>query len=115
MNHVEPLCRAQTKICQSIFKSIHSNGHTATRTNEQLYSMALDKFLADRYVVGTCPKCGYDDARGDQCDNCGSLLNPTELINPKYAPFQPSAQMRSYHIFFLEVPCQLGVFLGNLL
>lgn len=76
-------CRAQTKICQSIFKSIHTNGHTATRTNEQLYSTALDKFLADRYVVGTCPKCGYDDARGDQCDNCGSLLNPTELKDPR--------------------------------
>jgi methionyl-tRNA synthetase len=79
------ICRAQTQICQSIFNSIHTNGHTATRTNEQLYSTALDKFLADRYVVGTCPKCAYDDARGDQCDNCGSLLNPTELKDPRYA------------------------------
>lgn len=52
-------------------------------TNEQLYSLALDKFLADRYVTGTCPRCGYDDARGDQCDNCGALLNPTELVNPR--------------------------------
>ncbi len=50
---------------------------------EQLYSEALGKFLADRFVVGTCPKCKYEDARGDQCDACGNLLNPTELINPK--------------------------------
>lgn len=50
---------------------------------EQLFSEALGKFLADRFVTGTCPKCRYEDARGDQCDGCGNLLNPTELVNPK--------------------------------
>ena len=42
-----------------------------------------DRFLADRYIVGTCPKCGNENAYGDQCENCGSSLNPTDLINPK--------------------------------
>ena len=91
-------CRAQTQITQGIFRRIHDNGHLVERTNKQLYSLALDKFLADRYVVGTCPKCGYEDARGDQCDNCGSLLNPTELRNPrcKFSGTQPVLRETSH-------------------
>jgi methionyl-tRNA synthetase len=97
-------CRAQTAICQDIFNSIHANGRTVTRTNEQLYSTALDKFLADRYVVGTCPKCGYEDARGDQCDSCGALLNPTELKSPKCKFSGTTPELRPTTHLYIDLP-----------
>lgn len=70
---------------QEFFKTMHDNGCFETQTTEQLYDAKEDQFLADRYVVGTCPKCGYHEAYGDQCESCGSSLNATDLINPKSA------------------------------
>jgi methionyl-tRNA synthetase len=75
----------QTEIVQDIFTKVHKAGFINQHTIQQLYSQASDMFLADRYVKGTCPNCGYEDARGDQCENCGKLLDPTDLINPKSA------------------------------
>lgn len=72
----------QTEIVQDIFKRVDENGYIFEKEIEQLYCEHDKRFLADRYVSGTCPKCGYEEARGDQCDNCGTLLDPTELINP---------------------------------
>lgn len=74
----------QTKIAQDIFLKLHKNGYLEERTTIQPFCEDPDhqSFLADRFVEGTCPKCQYDDARGDQCDKCGSLLDPLELINP---------------------------------
>ena len=66
-----------------IFLKLHKEGFLEERTTKQPYCEKHDSFLADRFVEGTCPKCGYDDARGDQCDKCGSLLDPFDLINPK--------------------------------
>lgn len=71
---------------------------------DQLYSEALGKFLADRFVVGTCPKCKYEDARGDQCDACGTLLNPTELINPKCKFSGTKPVIKSTRHIFLDLP-----------
>ncbi len=73
----------QTEIVQSIFKKVDENGYIKEAEIEQLYCEHDQRFLADRYVTGECPKCGSPGARGDQCDECGSLLDPTELINPK--------------------------------
>lgn len=73
----------QTEIAQDIFMRLHSNGYLSDRTSEQLYCEQHHAFLADRFVEGTCPKCNYDDARGDQCDKCGALLDPRELIEPR--------------------------------
>lgn len=73
----------QTEIAQDIFMKLHDNGFLEEKTTEQLYCEVHNAFLADRFVEGTCPKCGYEDARGDQCDKCGSLLNPLELIDPR--------------------------------
>ncbi len=53
------------------------------KTEKQLYSNKEKRFLADRFVTGTCPVCGYEEARGDECPNCGSNLSPLELINPR--------------------------------
>jgi methionyl-tRNA synthetase len=62
---------------------LEANGLLEERVTKQVYSIDDKRFLPDRYVEGTCPICGFEDARGDQCDNCGSLLDPTELINPR--------------------------------
>jgi len=73
----------QTKISQSIFLKCEANGFTSEAIVTQLYCEHHKSFLADRFVGGTCPLCGFDDASGDQCDKCGKLLNATELVNPK--------------------------------
>lgn len=74
---------AQTEISQEMFLKLHENGYLLQESMTQLYCEKHDGFLADRFVEGTCPKCGYDDARGDQCDTCGTLLDPKDLINPR--------------------------------
>lgn len=73
----------QTEIAQDIFMKLHQNGYLEEKTTEQLYCEVHKSFLADRFVEGTCPNCFYDDARGDQCDKCGLLLDPLQLINPR--------------------------------
>ena len=70
---------------QEFFKTMHTNDCFETQTTEQLYDAKEDQFLADRYVVGTCPKCNNSEAYGDQCESCGSSLNATDLIEPKSA------------------------------
>ena len=72
------------KTSQDFFLTLYNQGgQFEEHTIEQYYDKEFDQFLADRYITGTCPKCGYEEAFGDQCENCGSDLSPTELINPK--------------------------------
>jgi methionyl-tRNA synthetase len=73
----------QTEIAQSIFMKLYENGYLEEQIMRQLYCPEHNGYLADRYVEGECPKCHYEDARGDQCDKCGGLLDPFELINPR--------------------------------
>jgi len=94
----------QTEIVQSVFRRVHSGGWLKEQVVEQLYSESLGRFLADRFVEGTCPKCGYADARGDQCDQCGSLLNPTELIKPRCKVSGTTPILRSTNHLFLDLP-----------
>jgi methionyl-tRNA synthetase len=65
------------------FKKLHLQGDFIEQTTDQLYDEDAQQFLADRFVVGTCPKCGHTEAYGDQCEACGSSLNATDLIRPK--------------------------------
>ena len=65
------------------FRKLYDNGKFITKESEQYYDPEAKTFLADRYIVGTCPKCGAEGAYGDQCEKCGSTLSPEELINPK--------------------------------
>lgn len=65
------------------FRKLYDDGKFIEETTEQLYDAKADQFLADRFVTGTCPKCGNEEAYGDQCEKCGSSLNATDLINPK--------------------------------
>ncbi|CAB4256137.1 similar to Saccharomyces cerevisiae YGR264C MES1 Methionyl-tRNA synthetase [Maudiozyma barnettii] len=73
----------QTEIAQNIFTELNDNGFLEEQSMKQLYCEEHNSYLADRFVEGECPKCHYDDARGDQCDKCGALLDPFELINPR--------------------------------
>ncbi len=68
---------------QQFFKDLLENGYIEDKVTEQLYSQQDNKFLADRYVVGTCPKCGFAEARGDECQKCGASYEATDLINPR--------------------------------
>ena len=65
------------------FKQLYDQGDFLEETGAQLYDAEAEQFLADRFVTGTCPKCGYEEAYGDQCEQCGSSLNATDLIHPK--------------------------------
>lgn len=67
----------------AFFKKLYDQGTFIEKTTEQFYDEEQQQFLADRYITGTCPHCGYEKAYGDQCENCGTSLNPLELINPK--------------------------------
>ncbi len=73
----------QTEISQSIFKDLDEAGFIKEETSERTYCEKDNIFLADRFVEGTCPQCGYEDARGDQCDSCGRLLEPENLVDPR--------------------------------
>ena len=73
------------RLTQDFARALWKNGHLEIRSTRQVYSKADGRFLPDRYVIGTCPHCGYDRARGDQCENCTRVLDPTDLINPRSA------------------------------
>ena len=66
-----------------IFKTLYDKGAFIEQTSEQFYDQEAKQFLADRYITGTCPRCNYEKAYGDQCESCGSTLNATDLIDPK--------------------------------
>ncbi len=70
------------RLTQHFAGVLADRGLIEERSEKQMYSPTDGRFLPDRYIEGTCPNCGYDDARGDQCDNCGKLLDPVDLINP---------------------------------
>ncbi|HRE45174.1 MAG TPA: methionine--tRNA ligase [Terricaulis sp.] len=70
-------------LTQAFCEALEKNGLIEERVSKQIYSVDDGRFLPDRYVEGTCPHCGFERARGDQCDNCGTLLDPIELINPR--------------------------------
>lgn len=71
------------QMSQDFFKTLYDAGKFTEETSEQYFDEQAGEFLADRYIVGTCPNCGNENAYGDQCEKCGSTLSPSELINPK--------------------------------
>ena len=94
----------QTEIVQGIFKDIEKNGFIKEHSMEQLHCAHCNRFLADRYVRGTCPHCGYEDARGDQCENCGKLLEPTELKAPRCSTCGATPEPRSTKHLYIDLP-----------
>lgn len=93
-----------TEITQELFKDLDKNGYIKEHTNKQLFCPHCNMFLADRYVHGICPKCGSEKARGDQCDDCGSLLDPTELKEPKCATCGNTPEVRETKHLYIDLP-----------
>ncbi|MFE7566698.1 methionine--tRNA ligase [Streptomyces sp. NPDC057539] len=92
------------EITQHFARRLKENGFIEERAIRQVFSIADDRFLPDRYIVGTCPHCGYDKARGDQCENCTRVLDPTDLINPRSA-ISGSSELEvreTKHLFLLQ-------------
>ncbi len=90
------------QIAQDFFTALLENGYLYKESQELMYSEAENRYLPDRYVEGTCYICGYDSARGDQCDNCGNLMDATKLINP-HSRMKPDDKLtirESEHYFF---------------
>lgn len=94
----------QTKIAQDIFTKLHERDLLIEDVVEQLYCEACQRFLADRFVEGTCPFCQYEDARGDQCDKCGKLINAPELKQPQCKLCRTTPHLRSSRHLFLDLP-----------
>ncbi|TFH37269.1 MAG: methionine--tRNA ligase [Anaerolineales bacterium] len=92
------------RIAQDFFSRLFEKEYLYRQTQQQLYSEDEARFLPDRYVEGTCPRCGFKDARGDQCDNCGSLLDALELINPRSKTDGSTPVVRETEHFFLDLP-----------
>jgi methionyl-tRNA synthetase len=92
-----------TEITQHIFLKLHENGYIHERVLSQLFCEKDQRFLADRYVLGTCPHCGYTDARGDQCENCGKLLDPIELVDPRCSVCSTKPVVRETQHLFIDL------------
>ena len=92
------------RIAQDFFSHLYKGEYLYRETQRQLYSESEERFLPDRYVEGTCPICGFTEARGDQCDNCGNLLDALELIDPRSATDGSRPVIRKTEHFFLDLP-----------
>jgi methionyl-tRNA synthetase len=90
-------------VSQKMFLALNKNGCLYKETQAQWYSPAQQKFLPDRYVEGTCYICGYDNARSDQCDKCGSLLEPGKLINPRSKIDGSVPQLKDTEHYYLDL------------
>lgn len=94
----------QTDVCHEIFHQLDKNGFITESVVEQLYCESCPRFLADRFVEGTCPYCAFDDARGDQCDKCGKLINAPDLKNPRCKVCRAAPILKSSNHLFLDLP-----------
>ncbi len=91
------------KTTQNFFKKVYENGYIKEGTIKVFYSSEEKRFLPDRYVRGTCPKCGYKDANGDQCEKCASVFDSTQLINPRSALTNKPMEIKEATHLFLKL------------
>jgi methionyl-tRNA synthetase len=94
----------QTEVTQDIFLKLDKAGHICERTIEQFYCSKCERFLADRYIRGNCPVCGSADARGDQCEACGKLLDPTDLKNPQCSACGSTPSLQKTNHLYIDLP-----------
>ncbi|HNV42477.1 MAG TPA: methionine--tRNA ligase [Ornithinibacter sp.] len=91
-------------VAQELFTRVWENGYMVERTQRGAISPTTGRTLPDRYIEGTCPLCGYGEARGDQCDNCGNQLEPEDLINPRSKINGETPEFIETQHFFLDLP-----------
>jgi methionyl-tRNA synthetase len=104
------------RVTQELFLGLYKNGYVVPQKAMGAVSPSTGRTLPDRYIEGTCPICGYDSARGDQCDNCGNQLDPVDLINPRSRINGEVPKFVETEHFFLDLPAlagSLGKWLGN--
>ncbi|MFZ0218428.1 MAG: methionine--tRNA ligase [Candidatus Dormiibacterota bacterium] len=92
------------RVVQDLFRTLYAKGYIVARTQLGAFSPSTGRTLPDRYIEGTCPICGYPEARGDQCDNCGNQLDPTDLIDPHSRINGETPEFRETEHFFIELP-----------
>ncbi len=104
------------RVTQEMFLEQLQSGHIDKRTSEQFYDPDAGRFLPDRYIEGTCPHCSYEDARGDQCDNCGRTLDPTDLIEPRSKLSRATPVLRETEHFYFrysDFTDEISAYLGS--
>ncbi|MBU7044663.1 MAG: methionine--tRNA ligase [Theionarchaea archaeon] len=94
----------QHAITQDIFLKLYENGYIFEQELEQTYCQECERFLADRYIEGQCPHCGYENARGDQCENCGKIYDSKDLINARCSLCGGTPIIRNTNHLFLDLP-----------
>ncbi len=92
-----------TQVVHDVFLTLMKNGYLYKGVTQQFYDPQAQRFLPDRYVEGTCPHCGYAQARGDQCDNCGRTLDPEQLVNPRSRISGATPEMRDTEHYFFKL------------
>jgi methionyl-tRNA synthetase len=92
------------RVTQDFFLRLLENGYMIKGKSLQFYDPEAERFLPDRYVEGECPHCGYPDARGDQCDNCGRTLDPVDLVNPRSRLSGATPEQRETEHYFMDLP-----------
>jgi methionyl-tRNA synthetase len=102
-NYSRTSAKVHHDTASEFFKTLYEKGDFIEEVTEQLYDAKADQFLADRFVVGTCPKCDAEGAYGDQCEKCGSTLNATDLINPKSTITGETPILKSTKHWFLPL------------
>lgn len=96
--------RSHYRVTQDIFKTLYEKGYIIRQATMGAFASSTGRALPDRYIEGTCPICGYGEARGDQCDNCGSQLDPVDLINPRSKIDGSAPIFKETEHFFLDLP-----------
>ena len=96
--------RNHARVAQDVFRTLHARGYIVERSQLVAFSRSTGQTLPDRYIEGTCPICGFDSARGDQCDNCGNLLDPVDLIEPRSKIDGEAPEFRETNHLFLDLP-----------
>ncbi|MDR1393844.1 MAG: methionine--tRNA ligase [Bifidobacteriaceae bacterium] len=96
-------------VVQEMFRTVYKNGYMVEKTTMGAISPSTGRTLPDRFIEGTCPICGYDNARGDQCDNCGNQLDPIDLINPRSRINGETPRFVQSNHFFLDLPSLVEV------
>jgi len=92
------------RVTQDLFLKLYEKGYLVKETQMGAFDAASGRTLPDRYIEGTCPICGYAEARGDQCDNCGNQLDPIDLINPHQRGSHAPVEFRETEHFFFDLP-----------
>lgn len=102
-NYSRTSAKIHHETASEFFSTLYEKGEFIEETTEQFFDEDANQFLADRFIVGTCPKCGYEEAYGDQCERCGTSHNATDLINPKSAITGNSPTLKQTKHWFLPL------------